>query len=75
MLRLREELLAVEEDCLAGHAGVTPDELNNIINEAEHGKKCQYKVIISDRARQILAGYVRFLAQKVPLLPAEERMN
>lgn len=43
MLKLREELLAVEEDRLAGRAGVTPDELNkyldDIINEVEHGEK------------------------------------
>jgi len=40
MLRLREELLAVEEDRIAGRIGVTPDELDGyiegIINEAEH---------------------------------------
>ncbi len=29
-------------------------------------KKPQYKVIVSDRARQMLAGHVRFLAQKRP---------
>ena len=43
MLKLREELLAVEEDRLVGRAGVTPDELDSylesIINEVEHGKK------------------------------------
>ncbi len=42
MLRLREELLAVEEDRLAGRAGVTPDQLDShlesIIDEVEHGK-------------------------------------
>jgi prevent-host-death family protein len=42
MLKLREELLAVEEDRLAGRTGVTPEELNkyldSIINEVEHGK-------------------------------------
>ena len=42
MLKLREELLAVEEDRLSGRAGVTPDELDsyleNIINEVEHGR-------------------------------------
>ena len=42
MLRLREELLAVEEDRLAGRAGSTPDELESylesIIDEVEHGK-------------------------------------
>ena len=30
-------------------------------------KKPQYKVIVSDRARQMLAGHVRFLAQKSPI--------
>ena len=29
-------------------------------------KKPQYKVIVSDRARQMLAGHVRFQAQKSP---------
>lgn len=29
-------------------------------------KKPQYKVIVSDRARQMLAGHVQFLAQKSP---------
>lgn len=42
MLKLREELLAVEEDRLAGRAGTTPDELDGhldgIIDEVEHGK-------------------------------------
>lgn len=43
MLKLREELLAVEEDRLAGRAGITPDELDSylesIIDEVEHGKE------------------------------------
>ncbi|SFH29157.1 hypothetical protein SAMN05660649_04604 [Desulfotomaculum arcticum] len=43
MLKLREELLAVEEDRLAGRAGVSPDELDKyldgIIDEVEHGKR------------------------------------
>ena len=43
MLKLREELLAVEEDRLAGRAGVAPDELerylDNIIDEVERGKE------------------------------------
>lgn len=42
MLKLREELLAVEEDRRAGRVGCTPDELDRyldeIIDEAEHGK-------------------------------------
>lgn len=43
MLKLREELLAVEEDRLAGRVGVTPDELDNYLNSiidgVEHGKE------------------------------------
>jgi len=43
MLKLREELLAVEEDRLAGNMGVTPDELDTyltgIIDEVENGQK------------------------------------
>ena len=43
MLTLREELLAVEEDRMAGRIGVTPDELDSylesIIDEVEHGKE------------------------------------
>jgi prevent-host-death family protein len=43
MLKLREELLAVEEDRLSGRVGVTPDELDKyldgIIDEVENGKE------------------------------------
>lgn len=43
MMKLREELLAVQEDRLAGRIGVTPDELDayldSVIDEVEHGKK------------------------------------
>ncbi len=42
MLKLREELLAVEEDRLAGRLGYTPDELegylDSIIDGVDHGK-------------------------------------
>jgi PHD/YefM family antitoxin component YafN of YafNO toxin-antitoxin module len=42
MLKLREELLTVEEGRLAGRMGCTPDELDiyldSIIDEVEHGK-------------------------------------
>lgn len=42
MLKLREELLAVQEDRLAGRVGVTLDELDTylegIIDEVQHGK-------------------------------------
>ena len=40
MLRLREELLAVEEDRIAGRTGITPDELeaylDDVIGGVEH---------------------------------------
>jgi len=43
MLKLREELLAAQEDRLAGRIGVTPDELDryldSVIDEVQHGKK------------------------------------
>jgi len=43
MLRLREELLAIEEDRLAGRAGIIPDELerylDSIIEEVGHVKE------------------------------------
>lgn len=43
MLKLREELLAVEEDRMAGRIGVAPDELDSylesIIDEVEYGKE------------------------------------
>lgn len=43
MLKLREELLAVEEDRIAGRMGSMPDELDNylesIIAEVENGKE------------------------------------
>ncbi len=42
MLKLREQLLAAEEDRLSGRIGHTPDELeqylDSIIDEVEHGK-------------------------------------
>ncbi len=45
MLKLREELLAVEEDRLAGRLGYTPDELevylDHIIDGVERGKDTQ----------------------------------
>ena len=42
MLRLREELLAVEEDRIAGRKGISPDEfdfeLKAVIRGGSHGK-------------------------------------
>ncbi|MCC8180040.1 MAG: prevent-host-death protein [Planctomycetes bacterium] len=43
MLKLREELLAVEEDIAAGDMGCTPDELeaelDSVIDKVEHGRE------------------------------------
>lgn len=43
MLKLREELLAVEEDRLAGRTGTTPEELDSylesILDEVENDKE------------------------------------
>jgi plasmid stabilization system protein ParE len=38
-------------------------------------KKIQYKVIVSDRARQMLAGHVHFLAQKSPAAALKAKDN
>lgn len=38
-------------------------------------KKPQYKVIVSDRARQMLAGHVHFLAQKSPTAARKTKNN
>lgn len=38
-------------------------------------KDKQYKVIVSDRARQMLAGHVRFLAQKSPAAARKVKNN
>ena len=47
MLRLREELLAVEEDRTAGRIGTTLDELESylesMIDEVENGKSLNIK--------------------------------
>ena len=39
MLKLREELLAVEEDRLSGRTGVSPDELDQILEDLIEGVK------------------------------------
>jgi PHD/YefM family antitoxin component YafN of YafNO toxin-antitoxin module len=63
ILKLREKLLAVEADRLVGRSGVTADELDKYLDriiEVEHVNETQYEVIVSDRARQLLAGYSVF---------------
>ena len=67
MLKLREELLAVEEDRMAGRNGCTLDELDayldDVIAEAQRMAEKKYKVIVSDRAKQMLGIHIRFMAQ------------
>ena len=68
MLGLREELLAVEEDRMAGRTGTTVDELDayldDIIEEVQSmADNKTYKVIVSDRAKQMLGTHIRFMAQ------------
>ena len=68
MLKLREELLAVEEDRMAGRTGTTVDELDayldDIIEEVQSmaGNET-YKVIVSDRAKQMPGTHIRSMAQ------------
>ena len=68
MLKLREELLAVEEDRMTGRTGTTVDELDayldDIIEEVQSmaGNET-YKVILSDRAKQMPGTHIRFMAQ------------
>ena len=68
MLKLREELLAVEEDRIAGRTGCTLDELDAYLDEViaevqRMAANSKYKVIVSDRAKRMLGTHIRFMAQ------------
>ena len=67
MLKLREELLAVEEDRIAGRNGCTLDELDAYLDDVTQRYKPmsdkKYKVIVSDRAKRMLGTHIRFMAQ------------
>ena len=68
MLKLREELLAVEEDRIAGRNGSTLDELDAYLDDViRRGIRLmsdkKYKVIVSDRAKRMLGTHIRFMAQ------------
>ena len=68
MLKLREELLAVEEDRMAGRTGCTLDELDayldEVISEIQRmAANSKYKVIVSDRAKRMLGTNILFMAQ------------
>ena len=68
MLKLREELLAVEEDRIAGRTGCTLDELDAYLDDVITEVQCmaetkKYKVVVSDRAKRMLGTHIRFMAQ------------
>lgn len=77
MLKLREELLAVEEDRMRGSKGYSVEEvtamMRNAIREAEGHGTAEYRVIVSERATQMLVSHVAFLAQTSP--EAAERLT
>ena len=67
MLKLREELLAVEEDRMTGRVGCTLDELDAYLDDVIAEVQCmaenrKYKVIVSDRAKRMLGSHIRFMA-------------
>jgi len=49
MIKLRDELLAVEEDRLAGHAGVTPDELETYLDGILDDERSAEEIIMDIR--------------------------
>lgn len=66
MLKLKEELITVEEDRLAGRSGCTLDELDayldDVIAEAQRmTENKKYKVIVSDKAKRMLGTHIRFV--------------
>ena len=78
MLKLREELLSVEEDRMRGSEGYSIDEVTSMIRSAikeaaGHGAANKYRVIVSARAAQMLVSHAAFLAQVNPA--AAERLT
>ena len=78
MLKLREELLAVEEDRIAGRTGCDLDELDAyldvVIAEVQRMvSNSKYKVIVSDRAKRMLGLHIRFMAQVNKEAAAEKK--
>lgn len=69
MLKLREELLSVEEDRLRGSEGYSVGEVTSMMRSAireqsameQQNKK--YRVVVSARAAQMLVSHAAFLAQ------------
>ena len=78
MLKLREELLAVEEDRMRGSKGYSVEEVtammrNAIREQKDMEQQSKYRVIVSERATQMLVSHVAFLAQTSP--EAAERLT
>ena len=77
MLKLREELLAVEEDRMRGSKGYSVEEvtamMRSAIKEAVMEQQNKYRVIVSERATQMLISHAAFLAQVSP--EAAERLT
>ena len=78
MLKLREELLSVEEDRMRGSEGYSIDEVTSMMRSAikeaaGHGAANKYRVIVSARAAQMLVSHAAFLAHVSPA--AAERLT
>ena len=74
MLKLREELLAVEEDRMRGSKGYSVEEVTAMMRNAKDmEQQSKYRVIVSERATQMLVSHVAFLAQTSP--EAAERLT
>ena len=68
MLKLREELLSVEEDRLAGRIGCTLDELDayldEVIGQVWHmAINRKYKVIVYEKAKRMFGMHIRFMSR------------
>ena len=67
MLDLREQLLSVEEDRMAGNKGYTIDELDKYLDDIISGvwkmEYEKYKVIITEKAKNMLASNIAFIAK------------
>ena len=79
MLKLREELLSVEEDRMRGSEGYSIDEVTSMMRSAikeaawDMEQQNKYRVIVSARAAQMLVSHAAFLAQVNPA--AAERLT
>ena len=78
MLKLREELLSVEEDRMRGSEGYSIDEVTSMMRSAikeppDMEQQNKYRVIVSARAAQMLVSHAAFLAQVSPA--AAERLT